>query len=116
MRKNNEIGQLFRFEMDLSPLISICTIHFHNICIFLPYNIVHLTTCHLSELFISPYLISSTYRWDIEMPSIIEGSVLIMSRTGLGLRMLSMGMLIVVKQGRTILTNEVECISDILLN
>ncbi|KAK1632119.1 hypothetical protein QYE76_006434 [Lolium multiflorum] len=30
-------------------------------------------------------------RWHIETPSIIEGSVLIISRTGLGLRMFSMG-------------------------
>ncbi|XP_047046809.1 probable auxin efflux carrier component 5b [Lolium rigidum] len=32
-----------------------------------------------------------THRWHIETPSIIEGSVLIISRTGLGLRMFSMG-------------------------
>nr|XP_051188654.1 probable auxin efflux carrier component 5b [Lolium perenne] len=30
-------------------------------------------------------------QWHIETPSIIEGSVLIISRTGLGLRMFSMG-------------------------
>lgn len=33
------------------------------------------------------------YRWHIETPSIIEGSVLIMSRTGVGLAMFSMGKL-----------------------
>ncbi|XP_047046241.1 probable auxin efflux carrier component 5b isoform X2 [Lolium rigidum] len=32
-----------------------------------------------------------THRWHIETPSIIEGSVLIISRTGLGLRMFSIG-------------------------
>ncbi|XP_047046526.1 probable auxin efflux carrier component 5b [Lolium rigidum] len=32
-----------------------------------------------------------THRWHIDTPSIVEGSVLIISRTGLGLRMFSMG-------------------------
>jgi auxin efflux carrier family len=30
-------------------------------------------------------------RWHVETPSIIEGSVLIMSKTGVGLSMFSMG-------------------------
>lgn len=36
-------------------------------------------------------LICARRRWHIETPSIIEGSVLVMSKTGVGLAMFSMG-------------------------